>query len=215
MLFTSKVSASQIVIPMDETQTNHMKAYGIAYWVLKQNVTIDWLLNYRGGSFATPLATDIEKECKIRGVSYEVVPAGQYNLILADIANPEQNMDVMKLEESSEVCVYSPKTKQPWDDATLVLTYAEIPYEIVYDDEILDGKLLLDDWLHSHDEDFTGQYGKFFASYGGAQWYQNEVADQEARAKRRGFEQGKRNEVGRSQANPRFYYRWWLYVCFV
>ncbi|MBK8658957.1 MAG: asparagine synthetase B [Bacteroidetes bacterium] len=188
ILTAGKSFASQIVIPMDESQTNHMKAYGIAYWVLKQNVTIDWLLNYRGGSFAMPLATDIEKECKIRGVSYEVVPAGQYNLLLADIANPEQNMDVMKLEKAPKVCVYSPKTKQPWDDAvTLVLTYAEIPYEIVYDDEILDGKLLLYDWLHLHHEDFTGQYGKFFASYGGAQWYQDEVADQEARARRRGF----------------------------
>ncbi len=180
--------ASQLLIPMDVPQANHLKAYGIAFWVLKQNVTIDWLLNYRGGSFGIPYAAAIENECKIRGVSYEVVPTGQYNAMLAEIADPEKNMDVMKLEKAPKVAVYSPKTKKPWDDAvTMVLKYAEIPYEVVYDDEILDGKLLLYDWLHLHHEDFTGQYGKFYASYGGAAWYQEEVADQEARAKRRGF----------------------------
>lgn len=180
--------ASQLLIPMNQSQANHLKAYGIAYWVLKQNVTVDWLLNYEGGSFAIPYATAIENECKIRGVSYEVLTNSQYNAILTDIANPEQNMDLMKLEKAPKVAVYSPKTKQPWDDAvTMVLTYAEIPYEVVYDDEILDGKLLMYDWLHLHHEDFTGQYGKFYASYSGAQWYQDEVADQEARAKRRGF----------------------------
>ncbi|MFN8322597.1 MAG: hypothetical protein U0T74_08075 [Chitinophagales bacterium] len=180
--------ASQLLIPMNQSQSNHLKAYGIAYWALKQNVTVDWLLNYEGGSFAIPYATAIENECKIRGVSYEVLTNSQYNAILTDIANPEQNMDLMKLEKAPKVAVYSPKTKQPWDDAvTMVLTYAEIPYEVVYDDEILDGKLLMYDWLHLHHEDFTGQYGKFYASYSGAQWYQDEVADQEARAKRRGF----------------------------
>jgi hypothetical protein len=180
--------ASQLLIPMDVNQANHLKAYGIAFWVLKQEVTVDWLLNYRGGSFAMPYATAIENECKVRGVSYEVIAAGQYNAIVAEIADPEKNMDVMKLEKAPKVAVYSPKTKKPWDDAvTLVLKYAEIPYEVVYDDEILDGKLLLYDWLHLHHEDFTGQYGKFYGSYGGAQWYQEEVADQEARAKRRGF----------------------------
>ena len=181
-------SASQLIIPMDLSQPNHLKAYGIAYWVLKQNVTIDWLLNYRGGSFAFPYAPAIETECKVRGVGYEVVANGQYNAILAEIADPEKNMDVMKLEKSPKIAVYSPKTKQPWDDAvTMVLKYAEIPYEVVYDDEILDGKLMLYDWLHLHHEDFTGQYGKFYGSYGGAKWYQDEVADQTARAKRRGF----------------------------
>lgn len=187
-LFSLSSFASQLLIPMDAGQTNHLKAYGIAFWVLKQDVTVDWLLNYRGGSFAIPYATAVENECKIRGVSYEVIATGQYNAIIAEIADPEKNMDVMKLEKAPKVAVYSPKTKQPWDDAvTLVLKYAEIPYEVVYDDEILDGKLLLYDWLHLHHEDFTGQYGKFYASYGGAQWYQDEVADQEARAKRRGF----------------------------
>lgn len=180
--------ASQVLIPMDQSQGNHLKAYGIAYWVLKQNVTVDWLLNYRGGSFAMPYAKQIEDECKIRGVSYEVLADGQYGAILADISNPEQNMDVMKLEKAPKMAVYSPKTKQPWDDAvTMALTYAEVPYDVLYDDEILDGKLLQYDWLHLHHEDFTGQYGKFYQSYAGAPWYQADVADQEARAKRRGF----------------------------
>src|ERR1043165_5591903 len=180
--------ASQLLIPMDEGQANHLKAYGIAYWVLKQNVTVDWLLNYRGGSFAIPYAPAIESECKVRGVSFEILAGGQYNAILADIADPEKNMDVMKLEKAPKVAVYSPKNKLPWDDAvTLVLKYAEIPYEVVYDDEVLDGKLLTYDWLHLHHEDFTGQYGKFYGSYGAAQWYQEDQAYQEATAKRRGF----------------------------
>lgn len=189
LLFLFSVTrASQVLIPMDVAQANHLKAYGIAYWVLNQNVTVDWLLNYRGGSFAMPYAPAIETECKIRGVSYEVIADGQYGAILSDIANPEQNMDLMKLEKAPKVCVYSPKNKLPWDDAvTMVLTYAEIPYDIVYDDEILDGNLLKYDWLHLHHEDFTGQYGKFYFSYNNAQWYQEDVAGQEARAQRRGF----------------------------
>jgi hypothetical protein len=183
-----RATASQILIPMDLSQANHLKAYGITYWVLKQGLTADWLLNYRGGSFAYPYGKAIENECKVRGVSYEVITDGQYSSILTEIANPEQNMDVMKLEKAPKVCVYSPKTKQPWDDAvTMVLTYAEIPYDVVYDDEILDGKLLQYDWLHLHHEDFTGQYGKFYGNYANAAWYQADVADQEARAKRRGF----------------------------
>lgn len=188
ILAGSAARGSQVLIPMDLAQANHLKAYGIAYWVLKQNVTVDWLLNYRGGSFAMPYASAIESECKIRGVSYEVIADGQYGAILADIANPEQNMDLMKLEKAPKICVYSPKSKLPWDDAvTMALTYAEIPYDIVYDDEILDGKLLLYDWLHLHHEDFTGQYGKFYFSYNNAQWYQEDVASQEATARRRGF----------------------------
>ena len=139
MLVTISASASELLIPMDLTQSNHLKAYGIAYYVLKQGLKVDWLLNYRGGSFAMPMASGLESECKIRGVSYEVLADGQYNAILTDIANPETNMDVMKLEKAPKIAVYKPKTKKPWDDAvTLVLTYAEIPYDQVYDDEVLD-----------------------------------------------------------------------------
>jgi hypothetical protein len=180
--------ASRILIPMDVSQKNHMKAYGIAYWTISQKVETDWLLNYRGGSFCVPSAKQIEDECNIRGVSYEVIADAQYNAIVSEIANPEANMDLVKLEKVPKIAVYSPKSKQPWDDAvTLVLTYAEIPYEIVYDDEILDGKLMLYDWLHLHHEDFTGQYGKFYAMYSGAAWYQEQVRELEEVAKRRGY----------------------------
>lgn len=159
--------ASELLIPMDLSQTNHLKAYGIAYWVFGQNLKVDWLLNYRGGSFAVPYVPAIETECKVRGVSYEVIADGQYSAILSEIADPEKNMDVMKLEKAPKIAVYTPKTKLPWDDAvTLVLTYAEIPYDKVYDDEVLDGDLVKYDWLHLHHEDFTGQYGKFYGSYG-------------------------------------------------
>lgn len=180
--------ASELLIPMDLSQTNHLKAYGIAYWILKQDGKVDWLLNYRGGSFAVPYVNAIENECKIRGVSYEVIADGQYSGILTEIADPEKNMDVMKLEKAPKIAVYTPTAKQPWDDAvTLVLTYAEIPYDKIFDDEVLDGKLSEYDWVHLHHEDFTGQYGKFYAAYNNAAWYQNDVADQEARAKRRGY----------------------------
>lgn len=186
---TLGASASELLIPMDLSQTNHLKAYGIAYWVLKQGVTVEWLLNYRGGTFAMPYNTSFENECKLRGVSCEIIADAQYTAILTQIADPEVNMDVMKLEKAPKIAVYSPKTKLPWDDAvTLVLTYAEIPYDVIYDDEVLDGKLAQYDWLHLHHEDFTGQYGKFYAQFRNAQWYKDDVADQEARAKRRGFD---------------------------
>ncbi|MFN8295232.1 MAG: hypothetical protein U0T69_03505 [Chitinophagales bacterium] len=181
-------NASFIVIPMDESQTNHLKAYGIAYWVLTKNVPIDWLLNYRGGSFSFPYSKDFEKECLVRNVKYEMVADASMSKILEDIANPEINMDAVRLEKAPKVAVYSPKTNNPWDDAvTLVLTYAEIPYTVIYDEEILDDNLHLYDWLHLHHEDFTGQYGKFFAAYQNADWYQKQVADYESRATALGF----------------------------
>jgi membrane-bound inhibitor of C-type lysozyme len=182
--------ASYLLLPMDaSTQKNHLKAYGIAYWTLQNQVEVDWLLNYRGGSFAIKYTKTIENECNIRGVSYEVVPDAQYTLILDEIANPETNMDIVKLEKAPKVAVYSPKSKMPWDDAvTMVLTYAEIKYDIVYDDDIMTGKLLLYDWLHLHHEDFTGQYGKFYAAYQGAPWYQEQVRSSEALAKKLGFD---------------------------
>lgn len=189
LLFISVLSnASFIVIPMDETQTNHLKAYGIAYWVLTKNVPIDWLLNYRGGSFSFPYSKDFEKECLVRNVKYETIADASMSKILEDIANPEINMDAVRLEKAPKVAVYSPKTNNPWDDAvTLVLTYAEIPYTVIYDEEILDDNLHLYDWLHLHHEDFTGQYGKFFAAYQNADWYQKQVADYESRATALGF----------------------------
>lgn len=173
---------------MDEQQSNHLKAYGIAYWVLKKGIEVDWLLNYRGGSFLIKYDQTIENELKIRGVSYEVIPDAKVNAILTEINNPEVNMDIIKLEKAPKIAVYSPKNKLPWDDAvTMVLTFAEIPYDVIYDDEVIGGKLPEYDWLHLHHEDFTGQYGRFWANYRNAAWYQEDVKEQEARAKRLGF----------------------------
>ncbi len=188
-LLTKNVSnASSILIQMDNTQKNHLKAYGITFWVLQNQVEAKWLLNYRGGSFLFQYASSIENECNIRGVSYEVVPDVQVNSILTQIAQESANMDVVKLEQVPKIAVYSPKNKLPWDDAvTLVLKYAEIPYEVVYDDEVIQGKLPLYDWLHMHHEDFTGQYGRFYAAYKSASWYQEDVRLNETTASRLGF----------------------------
>ena len=183
-----QVRAAYILIPMDETQKDHLKAYGIAYWVLKNDIEVDWLLNYRGGSFMFRQLAPLEKECSIRGVSYSVIADGQAAAIIDEISPAEVNMDVVKLEKAPKIAVYSPKSKLPWDDAvTLVLTYAEIPYEVVYDEEVIQGKLPLYDWLHLHHEDFTGQYGKFYAMYQNAPWYQEQVRSDEAMARGLGF----------------------------
>ena len=169
--------ATYILIPMGEQgQKNHLKAYGIAFKALELNVPVDWLLNYRGGSFMMQYNASIEKDCKIRGVSYEIISNGQSTTIISEIADPSVNMDVVKLQKAPKIAVYSPPNQQPWDDAvTMVLTYAEIPYDIIYDEEVLNGKLLLYDWLHLHHEDFTGQYGKFWARYKNQAWYKEQV----------------------------------------
>ncbi|RZK42912.1 MAG: asparagine synthetase B [Pedobacter sp.] len=173
---------------MDEGQKNHLKAYGIAFWSIKKQAEVDWLLNYRGGSFLIKYNRSVEEECKIRGVSYEIMADGKVSAILTEISNPDVNMEMVKLEKEPKIAVYSPKSKLPWDDAvTLVLTYAEIPYDIIYDDEILKDKLATYDWLHLHHEDFTGQYGRFWASFRNATWYLEDVKYQEAAAKRNGF----------------------------
>jgi len=181
--------AAKIFIPMDaETQTNHLKAYGVAYAALKQGIEVDWLLNYKGGSFGMEQTESIERLCKLRGVDYEVMSDAQYGGILNEIANPDFNGDVIKLEKAPKIAVYTPPNKLPWDDAvTMVLTYAEIPYDKVYDDEVLDNKLPTYDWLHLHHEDFTGQYGKFWGAYRGTAWYQEDVRTQEAMAAKHGY----------------------------
>jgi len=177
------------MIPMDNTQENHLKAYGIAYWVLEQDVEVDWLLNYRGGSFLFKHYQELEKECVIRGVSYEIIADIQSTQILKEIAHPEINQDVVKLEKAPKIAVYSPKSKQPWDDAvTLALTYSEIPYDLVYDEEVLTNMLPMYDWLHLHHEDFTGQYGKFYAAFKNATWYRKQKKEFEATAKKLGFD---------------------------
>lgn len=188
VLFQVAAKAASILIYMDEDQKNHLKAYGIAYWCIKQQTEVDWLLNYRGGSFLVKYAKPIEDELKIRGVSYEVLADGKVSAILNEISDPAVNMEMVKLEKAPKVAVYSPKSKLPWDDAvTLVLTYAEIPYDVIYDDEILKDKLTTYDWLHLHHEDFTGQYGRFWSAFRNATWYQEDVKYQEAAAKRNGF----------------------------
>jgi len=180
--------SSSVLIPMDDTQHNHLKAYGIAYWTLQNGQTIQWLLNYKGGSFLIPYSQAVTNECDLRGVSYEVIANAKVNSILQYIAQPDINMDAVKLQVAPKIAVYSPKNKQPWDDAvTLVLTYAQIPYDIIYDGDIIEGKLNNYDWLHLHHEDFTGQYGKFYAAYHNTPWYQEQVRTQEAIAKKYGF----------------------------
>ncbi|HZH67557.1 MAG TPA: hypothetical protein VFD65_00025 [Chitinophagales bacterium] len=182
------VRAAYTVIPMDDSQTNHLKAYGIAYWALEQGVNVDWLLNYKGGSFAIPSKSEIEKECIIRGVKFETLPDASMLNVLDHISQPEVNMDAVRLEKAPKIAVYSPDSKLPWDDAvTLVLTYAEIPYTLIYDTEILEDELVLYDWLHLHHEDFTGQYGKFYAAYRNASWYIQQQKDAEALAQKHGF----------------------------
>jgi hypothetical protein len=180
--------ANQILIPMDKAQKEHLKAYGATYWLLSKQVEVDWLLNYRGGAFSCAAGPGIENELTVRGVSFQVISSAQYGSILQEIANPDANMDIMKLEKVPKIAVYTPKDKQPWDDAvTMVLGYAEIPYTQIYDDEVLRGDLPKYDWLHLHHEDFTGQYGKFYASYRNRPWYQQQQRDSEAAAKRNGF----------------------------
>lgn len=187
--FISQTIAAHLLIPMDDkSQKNHLKAYGIAYWVIENEVTVEWLLNYRGGSFMVPLYKTIEEECIIRGVSFEIIPDSKAAQIRSEIANPEANMEVVKLEKAPKIAVYTPQGKQPWDDAvTLVLTYAEIPYIEIYDEEVLRGDLPLYDWLHLHHEDFTGQYGKFYASHRHSPWYQQQQRDAEEMATKLGY----------------------------
>ena len=180
--------ADKIIIPMDASQKNHLKAYGIAYWVLEQQEEVEWLLNYKGGSFLMNDYENIEKECLLRGVSFSTMSESSANSIKNDIANPSVNAEVVKLLKVPKIAVYSPKTAQPWDDAvTMVLEYAEIPYDVVFDDEVLSDKLPQYNWLHLHHEDFTGQFGKFWASYRNAPWYINQVSEAQEVAEKYGF----------------------------
>ena len=180
--------SSYILVPMDESQSDHLKAYGISYWTLENGITIEWLLNYRGGSFLYPNLQTIQDELSIRGVKYQILTDGQVNVIRTQIGDPEVNMEITQLEKPPKIAVYTPPGKQPWDDAvTLVLEYAEIPYEKIYDSAIVFGTLPEYDWLHLHHEDFTGQYGKFYASFRNYPWYKEQVFMAEKNAKKLGF----------------------------
>ncbi len=177
----------KLLVPMDLSQTDHLKAYGVAYWVLERGINVEWLLNYRGGSFMIGYDEGAVRQCRIRGVKFELLDgstvAGVYSTV------EENNMEVVLLEKAPSIAVYTPPNKQPWDDAvTLALTYAEIHYETLWDEEVLRGGLDRYDWLHLHHEDFTGQYGKFYASYRHAAWYIEQQRLFEAEAKRLGYE---------------------------
>ena len=195
-----KSFASYILIPMDTYQSNHLKSYGIAYWILNQNQNIKWLLNYRGGAFLVPNSEQISRECQLRRVSYEVITDSKVTEILNQINSPSQNMEAVILEKAPKIAVYSPSGKQPWDDAvTLVLSYAEIPYDTVYDTEVINDGLLIYDWLHLHHEDFTGQYGKFYRSYKNSSWYINQQKEAEKLAKELGFNKVSKQKLAVAQ----------------
>lgn len=180
------VAADKLLIPMDQIQKDHLKAYGIAFWTLEKNINIEWLLNYRGGSFLIDYYSPIAQECRIRGVSFNRITANGVLDIYTEIE--QNNMDIVLLEKAPRIAIYTPQNKQPWDDAvTLALTYAEVPYKTLWDEEVFQGELEKYDWLHLHHEDFTGQYGKFYRNYHTAQWYIEQQSMSEAMAKGLGF----------------------------
>jgi hypothetical protein len=179
-------AASRTLVPMDLSQRDHLRAYGLAYWCLEQGFDVEWLLNYRGGSFLMPESEVITREAAIRGVSVETIGGAQLAQMRKTIE--EENMESVLLEKAPKVAVYVPPTAEPWDDAVrLALDYADIPYTTLYDREVLAGDLDEYDWLHLHHEDFTGQYGKFYASFRNADWYREQVRSQEQLAHELGF----------------------------
>jgi hypothetical protein len=189
VLISNSILASFIYVPMNhDNQKNHLKAYGIVFYSLQNGLKAKWLLNHDGGAFLIENNKAIENECKIRGVSYEIISDAKSQLILEEIGSPSSNKEAVTLEKAPKIAVYSPKDKMPWDDAvTMVLTYAEIPFDVIYDIEILADKLLLYEWLHLHHEDFTGQYGKFYGSFRTAPWYVKQKKEAEKLAKELGF----------------------------
>lgn len=180
--------AQKILIPMDMTQIDHLRAYGVAYWTLKQNQSVDWLLNYRGGSFITDYSFNIETEARIRGVSFEIIDGATSSQIYAKVQSNDENMEVVHLEKAPRIAVYATPGTLPWDDAVLLaLNYAGIDHDVLWDEEVLNGKLNEYDWVHLHHEDFTGQYGKFWASFANQPWYIETVTINESMARKLGF----------------------------
>ena len=186
LLFLQLGISQKILIPMDDSQKNHLKAYGTAFWMLQQEINVEWILNYKGGSFMIDSYPEVEKECRVRGISYEIIGAEKTLVIYNEVE--VNNMDVILLENAPKIAIYSPPNKQPWDDAvTLALSYAEVPYETLWDEEVFNGSLAEYDWLHLHHEDFTGQYGKFYRNYRTADWYISQQKQFEAMAQKLGF----------------------------
>ncbi|MBF8248966.1 MAG: Asparagine synthetase B [Bacteroidetes bacterium] len=179
---------SKLLIPMDLKQTDHLKSYGVAFWILQHNGEVDWLLNYRGGSFMCDYSEVVAKECRIRGVFLEPLSGTEASVIYEEVQRNDNNMDVVRLEKAPKIAVYVPPNFKPWDDAvTLALEYAEIQYSKIWDEEVLSGKLAEYDWLHLHHEDFTGQYGKFYANFRNASWYIEQQVLYEREARRLGY----------------------------
>ena len=186
LLILNFIFSQKLLIPMDNAQSDHLKSYGFIYWALEKKIDVEWLLNYRDGSFLINANTQLANEALIRGISYELINTNSINEIYATIDN--NNMDIVLLEKLPKIAVYSPKDKQPWDDAvTLALTYAEIKYDLVFDHEVLTGELKKYDWLHLHHEDFTGQYGKFYKNYKNTSWYKKLKNDFQIIAKNHGY----------------------------
>ena len=179
--------SQKIMIPMDVKQNDHLKAYGFAFWALNQNINVEWLLNYRGGSFLLDEFSEITEVARVRGVTYETIDSEQALNIFNEINL--NNMEIVLLEKAPKIAIYSPPNKQPWDDAvTLALTYAEVPYDVLWDKEVFDEKLARYDWLHLHHEDFTGQYGKFYKNYRSASWYIEQKKQYETISRDLGFD---------------------------
>lgn len=179
-------SAQRILVPMDQAQANHLKAYGVVFWILENGGQSQWLLNYRGGSFLMDKYEGLEDRLLSRGVTYAEITSGETAAILRTVE--VENMEKVQLEKAPGIAVYSPSSHQPWDDAvTLALTYAEIDYENIWDEEVLTGRLDDFDWLHLHHEDFTGQYGKFYAAYHTQLWYQQDVQNNVNMARKMGY----------------------------
>ncbi len=186
LLFLQLGISQKILIPMDDSQKNHLKAYGTAFWTLQQEINVEWILNYKGGSFMIDSYPEVEKECRVRGISYEIIGTEKTLVIYNEVE--VNNMDVILLENVPKIAIYSPPNKQPWDDAvTLALSYAEVPYKTLWDEEVFNGSLAEYDWLHLHHEDFTGQYGKFYRNYRTADWYISQQKQFEAMAQKLGF----------------------------
>ena len=179
--------SQKIIIPMDVKQNDHLKAYGLAFWALNQNINVEWLLNYRGGSFLLDEFSEITEVARERGVTYEIINSEEALNIFNEINL--NNMEIVLLEKAPKIAIYSPPNKQPWDDAvTLALTYAEVPYDVLWDKEVFNEKLARYDWLHLHHEDFTGQYGKFYKNYRSATWYLEQKKQYETISRDLGFD---------------------------
>ena len=191
--------AQKLLIPMDLKQSDHLKAYGVAYWALERGLVVEWLLNYRGGAFLADNVETLVAECRLRDVTFLPLAGAQATGVYAQLE--AENADVVRLEKAPRIAVYSPPNKQPWDDAvTLALTYAEIPYDTLWDEEVLSGRLEDYDWLHLHHEDFTGQYGKFYRTYGTRLWYRQQQAQFEALAGKLGFRKVSQEKSAVAQA---------------